>query len=525
MKLWKNMFVLAIPMLALLWLTWQATAALVATTDHSTYWGGALQECNYNGSFEGRLDCATAVDGQGNFYLAGQTDSYDIPVLNNIYGPCGLDVGEDTTACESQIEGNTAFVAKFNSALEPQFVTYFPASSVSDMAVDSQGDIYIVGDPRGAPRGVDNPTGFPVTNDAYQANCGLDTSMTNCTPDAYLAKLSGDGQAVLYATYLGGGADDIAVSVAVRDTAVVVGGYTNSNDFPTTSGAFQEAFVGTLDMGFITKFSFNNNPTVDFSTYLGDTGDDSVTAVAVDSVGHIIAAGDTFSTNFPIQNPIEPCDSDLSDFCWDGFVIKLNVVGSGLVYGTYLGGGNVYVRDMTVDANDRVYITGYGHRNSYAFLTRMNSAGTAWDYTADFGEGSEYATHVAVDDNGIAYVAGIQRETDGIGFDTSVATVSNQGNILDRTAVGGSADDLPSGLVLQSDLAGGSVSGVAYVIGFTLSENFPLVNAGNGAYYQSQPDGPNNDDGTFDGDAFITNISGLVVEDNSSVIYLPLITR
>lgn len=509
---------------------WQASAAPqlpTTTTAHSTFWGGALAECDYDFTFS-RLSCATAVDNQGNIFLAGQTDSFDIPLLNQIYDPCGLDVGADTTDCLSQVEGNTAFVAKFNADLVPQFVTYFPASTVRDIAVDDMGDLYLVGSAR-APRSVDNPTGFPTTPDAYQADCGRDDFLNNCTPDGYLVKLSGDGQTVHYATYLGGTADELALSVAAHGDTVVMGGYTNSEDLPTTSGALRTTFAGGGEDGFVTLFDFGTTPpTVSYSTYLGDTGIDRVTAVAFDSNGQVVAVGNTFSTNFPVQNPIEPCDSDLSNFCWDGFAVKFNQTGSALVQGTFMGGGNVEVRDVVVDAQDRAYIAGYGHRNSYGFVTRMNSAGTAWDYTADLGEGIDLATAVAVDGNGIAYVTGIRTVGEGSDEQTNVfvATISNRGNRLDEVAIGGSADDHPTGLVLQADLNGGSVPGVAYVVGFTLSEDFPRVDAGNGAYFQNTPDGASNGDGEFNGDAFITNITGLVVTgDEEQVIYLPLITR
>jgi hypothetical protein len=494
-----------------------------AAVTHSTFFGGALQECNYDEAFD-RLSCATTMDAVGNFYLAGESDSFDLPLLNNIYGPCGLDADADTTACEAQQEANTAFIAKFNADLEPQFITYFPTSDVRDIAVDAQGNIYFVGSAGGAPRSVDVPDGFPVTADAYQSDCSKDEFDINCTPDGYLAKLSADGQQLLYATYLGGGADDQMLGVAVHGDLVAVGGSTNSDDFPTTAGVLRPT-VGEQGMGFVSVFNFETTPTLNYSTYLGDTGIDSVQAVAFDSAGRVIAAGKTFSTNFPVQNPIEECDTDLNNFCWDGFVLKLTADGSSLVYGSYLSGGNVEVRDMVVDGQDRVYVVGNSHRNSWGFLTRMNSDGSAWDYTTDFGETREYATGVAVDDNGIAYVTGMQTEADMEGYDVFAATVSNRGQIIDELVVGGTGDDLPSGVVLNvSQQQGSLVTGLAYVIGFTLSQDFPLHNAGNSAYYQAAPDGPTNADGTFEGDAFITNLSGLSVQE-SVYIYLPLVLR
>ncbi|MCA9981863.1 MAG: hypothetical protein KDD89_13555, partial [Anaerolineales bacterium] len=432
----KKALGLWVPLVAVLAFVWQvsaAPAAPTATTTHSTFWGGALAECDYNEVFS-RLSCVTAVDNQGNLYLAGQTDSFDIPLLNQIYDPCGLDVGADTTACLNRNEGNTAFIAKFNADLVPQFVTYFPAESVRDIAVDDAGDIYFVGS-ASAPRAEDYPEGFPVTSDAAQTDCGRDEFLNNCTADGYLAQLSSDGQTLHYATYLGGTAEDLTLAVAVKGDMVAVGGYTNSEDLPTTAGVFRPTYNGGSEDGFVVVFDFEGaSPSVSYTTYLGDTGTDRVTAVGIDSSDRVVAVGNTSSTNFPVQNPIELCDSDLSNFCWDGFAVKLNAAGSSLIYSTFLSGGNVEVRDVVVDAQDRVYLAGFGHRESYAFVTRMNSAGTAWDYTADLGNDIfDIATAVAVDDNGIAYVAGIRTVGEGTDEHTNafVSTVSNRGNVLD----------------------------------------------------------------------------------------------
>jgi hypothetical protein len=146
---------------------------------------------------------------------------------------------------------------------------------------------------------------------------------------------------------------------------VYVTGFTESPNFPTTPGSFQQFFRGYKD-AFVTKFSPAGN-TLIYSTLLGGTlnspyGEDIAYDIAVDGVGQAHVTGKTYSPDFPIVNAVQPLPGDV----YDAFVTKFNATGSGLVYSTFLGGGwqppdftgNDVGLGILIDDNGNTVITG-----------------------------------------------------------------------------------------------------------------------------------------------------------------------
>ena len=78
------------------------------------------------------------------------------------------------------------------------------------------------------------------------------------------------------------------------------------------------------------------DPVLTYSSHLGGSGYESGQAIAVDSAGNAYVTGDTTSAEFPTANPLQPSFGTGSS---DVFVTKLNAMGSGPVYSTFLGGG------------------------------------------------------------------------------------------------------------------------------------------------------------------------------------------
>ncbi len=158
-----------------------------------------------------------------------------------------------------------------------------------------------------------------------------------------------------------------------------------------------------------------------YSTYLGGSGGDGGSAIAVDSSGNAYVTGETSSSNFPTVNPLQPANAGFAD----AFVAKINAAGSALVYSTYLGGsaedggfgiavdsaGNAYVEGwtqstdfpITPGALQTTYAGGY----SDAFVTKLNPTGSALVYSTYLG-GSDaaFGDSIAVDSAGNAYVTG-----------------------------------------------------------------------------------------------------------------------
>lgn len=325
-----------------------------------------------------------------------------------------------------------------------------------------------------------------------------------------------------YATYLGGGASgdpfiEPANAIAVDAQGYIyVAGSTPATDFPTVN-AIQANNAGGLTDAFIAKFTPDGQSLV-YSTYLGGSGNDEATGVAVDANGNAYVTGGTASSNFPISDALQSTFGGGSD----AFVTKLSPTGA-LLYSTYLGGLNIDAsQDIVVDASGNAYIVGFtaslnfptktpiqgpnftfNGASSDAFITKLSADGRSLVYSTYFG-GSDFenltSSAIAVATNGEAVITGETRSDDlpianaaqstfGGGVnDVFIARLNTAGSALVySTYLGGSGDDQGLGAALGDDTS-------AYIVGATGSTNFPTLDA-----YQSTYGG-------FISDAFLTKL-------------------
>jgi hypothetical protein len=177
--------------------------------------------------------------------------------------------------------------------------------------------------------------------------------------DAFVAKLSADGSALIYSTYLGGsGRENVELinydkrGIAIdAEGSAYVSGETESSDFPTVN-ALQSVPRSSVS-AFATKLTPDGSA-LDYSTYLGCEARAWAHAIAVDAAGQALVTG-VSSTGFPLLNPI-----GLSGYV---FVTKISADGSTMLYSTHLGGGD-YLQDgraIAVDAMGNAYVTGSMH--------------------------------------------------------------------------------------------------------------------------------------------------------------------
>src|SRR5882762_3285042 len=196
------------------------------------------------------------------------------------------------------------------------------------IAVDADGNAYVTGS-TGSPN-------FPTIAGAFQPTC----VSNSC---AFVTKFNPAGSALVYSTLLGGSGGSSGGSIAVDSNGnAYIAGTTASVDFPTTPGAFQAVSGGGND-GFVTKLDSTGSALV-FSTYLGGSGGDYGSGIAIDTVGNAYVTGQTQSSNFPTSaGAFQPasggCGSSYPNLC-DAFVAKLNSTGTALVFSTYLGGSS-----------------------------------------------------------------------------------------------------------------------------------------------------------------------------------------
>lgn len=362
------------------------------------------------------------------------------------------------------------------------------------IAVDSSGNAYVVGWTESA--------NFPTVNPKYPQLWG--------GKDAFITKLSANGQTVVYSTYLGGSGQDYGSDITVDGTGnAYVTGWTGSRDFPTVNAKYPQLW-GDWD-AFVTKLSANGR-TVIYSTYLGGKNYDFGYGITADSAGNAYVTGVTWSANFPTVNARYP---QLWG-SWDAFVTKLNASGQKVIYSTYLGGSDSEEgTDIAVDSIGNAYVTGWTFSADFptvnaryrrflgdrdAFVTKLSANGHTVIYSTYLGGGSEdWGNGIAVDSTGNACVTGW---TGSVNFpfvnskysqlrgnsDAFVTKLNADGKtVIYSIYLGGSNNDYGNGIVLDS-------TGNAYVTGWTNSINFPAFNTN-----YSQPQGGQ--------DAFITKLS------------------
>jgi len=368
--------------------------------DFSTYLGGNGIDIGFG----------IALDSGGNIYLTGVTTSTNFPVTTN-----AVSTNLNSAAYFGHYT-NDAFVVKLDSTgARLLFSTYLGGSGAdvgSAISVDGSGNVYVTGETQSSD--------FP-TNGVSPPFGG--------SHDAFVAKLTASDSNLVYSTFLGGSGDDRGQSVAVDSSGnAIVVGVTASVDFPVVN-AIQTNFAGGLYDIFVTKLS-PDGATKQFSTYLGDTGDDEAFRVALDGAGYAYLTGLSTSTNFAALTnfPSARMLNTNQSGGEDAFVMKLDPNGTNVIYWTFLGGvsndegwsiavdnpGNAYVVGRTSSTNFpavNAYQSTLGGLND-VFVARLNASGTALDYStylgglfADEGHG------IAVDNAGNAYISGMTAST------------------------------------------------------------------------------------------------------------------
>jgi hypothetical protein len=359
---------------------------------YSSYLGGAGNDVG-NG---------IAVDGNGNVYVTGSTDSNAFPVRNPFQTTLGGDID--------------AFITKFSPNQEIIYSSYLGGQdfeSAYSVAVDASGNAYVTGDTESS--------NFPTRN-------AFDDSY-NGSGDIFVTKISPSGR-LLFSTYLGGNGFDFGGAIAVdRNGFAYVTGATFSDNFPTRN-AFSATNNGLAD-AFITKFNQSGN--IVYSSYLGGTMQDYGRSIAVDRDGNAYIAGHTFSANFPMVNAFDPTYNGMGDV----FVTKINSTPA-IVYSSYLGGTRVDdAAGIAADRYGNAYVTGYTASDNFpvagafrpvragfvdAYITKIDSTPQIIYSSYLGGSAVDQGSGITVDNLGNAFIVGFTDSADfptPNGFDTT----------------------------------------------------------------------------------------------------------
>lgn len=485
---------------------------------YSTFLGG-----NYQGSNAGALD--VAVDVEGSAYVVGSTQAGDFPTtpgaFDREYGP------------NSRIEYNDGFVTKLNSTGSALVYSTFLGGNrgegLNGIAVDNSGNAYVAGST--------DSESFPTTPGAFDT-----TPRGYGQTDVVLTKINPAGTSLVYSTRVGGDNTEYGNDIAVDQFGnAYVAGYALSSDFPTTPGAFDtthsgydsfvikvnahgtalefstfldntsltdisidyngnsyllgttstdnfETTVGAYDRTFnsngqytkditITKLNAMGNRLI-YSTYLGGSSTEDGEDIAIDGQGNSYITGNTCSDEFPTVAPFQAAHAGSCD----GFITKLNITGSQLIYSSYLGGSIGFPgqsafdvgKALAVDSTGGVYVT--GNTASADFPTTPGAFGTTFNGNLDAfvtkisGEGNlDEVTQLRVTVPGTQQRATVPFPVTLTALDAQGAPVDMSGTVMLYTNAGERSVN-----PLSVPLAGGQWSGQVALETSAIGKNIEL---------------------------------------------------
>ncbi len=419
-----------------------------------------------------------AVDADGLVTAVGTTDRFfglDFPVVPGSFFTSSFNVDVFVTRIDPSVP-SLVFSAVFGSLENDE------AHSV---ALGPAGEAFVAG--------LAGSSDFPVTPGAF------DTTFGGVFLDAFLLRMNPNGSALLYSTFLGGSANELAAFVAVDEHGVAtVAGETSSTDFPTTPGAFQETFGGGGGDAFVTRLS-SDGGTALFSTFVGGSGFEGVNDVALLPGGHAGFVGATDSSDYPTTpNAFDSTNGNTQVF--DAFVSRLSADGSTLVASTLLGGNSFdFAHAVTALPNGDMVVAGRTSSSEFPttpgvlypalggvagnFVTRVRASAGSLAFSTFLGEVSSPFTlrmDVTADASGVVAVTGGGGET----FPVTSGSFDPVGSAFQDAFVSRVTPDA-KGLLYSTYLTGSSGTsgfaiaersdGVVVFAGQTVSTDFPTT--------------------------------------------------
>lgn len=324
--------------------------------------GSSLAFATYFGGSGFEVVSSMTVDGAGNIYIAGATNSSDFPTTSGT-----VDTTFGGGVCQNGLFACAdGFVVKFSSdgskLLESTYLGGNDDDFASGVALDTSGNIYVSGST--------NSTNFPVTQGAYQTTHSTGANQ----PDVFVAKLTPDMKTLTYSTFIGGTGSDLGLAIKVDSTgAAYVTGSTGSADFPTTIGSFQTTYAGPattfcdaeidgsdLDQPscgdiFVAKLNPSGSALV-YSTYIGGSGADIAFNAALDSSNDFWLLADTASPDFPYT-----ADAYHASTSENVALVELSPDGKTLVFATPLSEGTTgqaLALGLTINSANEIYVAG-----------------------------------------------------------------------------------------------------------------------------------------------------------------------
>ena len=445
----------------------------------SSYLGGSGRD----------LGNSIAVDSSGNFYLSGNTNSTNFPIVSPF---------QNVPNSYSDI-----FITKIQNGVRVYSI-YFGGNDDDfnyGIAVDSSNQIYITGSTIS--------TNLPMKNAYY--------STGNGSNDVFLTKLNAAGSALLYSTLVGGSSGETGEDITVSGSNASIVGYTDSTNFVPTSlpsGAnYYDISANGMGDAFLVQFdtSLIGSASLKYISYLGGNNLEEGLGIARNNSGIIYITGYTDSSNlFPSSLPsgTKYYDTSFNGGIRDAYVAGFNVTVAGsasLTYASYFGGSNIdQGTSIAVDNNGKIYVVGKTlstdmptvvaydpsqNGNYDAFVADFNpavtSTGSLFFSTYLGGNNEDTANDIAVSASGWATVTGStlsanfpmrvpspMQSVNAGSYDTFVARffppAATGKNLTYSAYFGGSSSEGGNSIAVDS-------VGRMYIIGTTTSTNLPII--------------------------------------------------
>ena len=420
--------------------------------------------CTYFGGTEQEWASKSDFDSEGNLVMTGFTTSTDLPIVN---------------ANQSTYAGlGDAFILKMNVEGEVIFATYFGGSGLEEamaLVVDGEDNIIIAGSTTSA--------NLPLVNPIQDE--------LNGTGDAFIAKFSPSGDLV-FSTYFGGSGEERIERNGIDQYGnYIFTGQTGSDDYPTTSGVYQEGYGGGNTDIIVTALS-EDCQTIRYSTYFGNSAEEVGLDVDIDAQGNLVVVGLTYAATNTTEGAYQ---RNYGGGQSDVIIAKLSPNCTDLVWSTMLGGnGWDFGDDVDFDSEGNIVISGYTGSTDFplvnqlyndspnydVFFAKLGPTGESLIFSSYLGgnlEDRSYGMQVLADDSIIVTspasstdmptLNAIQSNNSG-GSDGYVAIFSDD-DLIFASYLGGTGNDYVMSIsVYDESLIG--------IIAYTHSQNLKMLN-------------------------------------------------
>ena len=359
---------------------------------YSTYLGGSMDE----------LPHSMIVNNLNELFIFGTTGSDDYPTTigcfnnsfngGNGFSPSGLGVsfpnGSDIIVSKLSSNGGSLLASTYiggsgNDGLNTsQKLKRNYADEVrGEIDIDKNNNIYLAT--------CTYSTDFPTTASFQNINNG---SQEGC-----ILKLDNQLSTIIWSSYLGGNKDDAIYSLALDnyDNVFVTGG-TNSNNFLTSTNAYQSNYQDSIRAdAFITHISSDGNSIIN-STYFGSEFYDQSYFVELNSEEEVYVFGQTQALSDSLVQNANYFTLDASQFI-AVFSNNLEELLRSTVVGTGKGTPDISPTAFLVDVCNNIYISGWGSSTGNGPLSTLNMPITSNAYQSTT-DGNDFYIMV-LDDN------------------------------------------------------------------------------------------------------------------------------